>query len=370
MKIVIAGNCGAENLGDELILSGLLRTLKKAVGAQSLKITVLSADPLRTAKSHNVNAVKPFPAGIRSFFKSSTATGEIVKDCDFFILGGGGLFLSLSFYANFIWAIQTYHAYRLGKKVFMLGQSIGKSKNPFLRYAIKKIFNKAALITVRDSASKENLRNLGVTKEVHVIPDFAFSKSVPGDAFVEENIGMSKGSPYVLIALRQMPGLKKSFYSEISKFITYLRDEKKLAIKFINFQLGHGSDQTIHEKVLEQIKNKKDIEIIPDINDTSLLSPLFRHAKFALCMRLHSAITAIKCNTPFAAINYAGKVSALLKDAGFAKCTINLEKVTLEKLKEAYENAKINCTQTDYSQSAAKELEKFAQTILRNALKA
>lgn len=372
LKIVVAGNYGAENLGDELILSGLLQSLKEASPTESLKITVLSANPLQTAKLHHVNAVKPFPSGLRSFFKSSTATQETVKDCDFFILGGGGLFLSLSFYANFIWTIQAYHAYKLGKKVLMLGQSIGKSKNPLLRYMIKRLFNKATLISVRDNSSKENLENLGTTKEIHMVPDFAFSKSIPGDAFVEGNIGASTRPPYALIALRQMSGLKKSFYSDIAKFITYLRDKKELTVKLVNFQTGHGSDQTIHEKVLEKIKNAKDIEIVPAIKDPSLLIKLFSNTKFALCMRLHSAITAIKCNTPFTAINYADKVPALLKDAGFAKCSINLENLTFEKLKEAYnnsENEKTNRTKIDYSQIAAKELEKFAQTSFHNVLK-
>lgn len=367
LKIVVAGNYGAGNLGDELILSGLLHTLKKAVGAKSLKTTVLSANPLQTAKLHNVYAVKPFPSGLRSFLKGSKEAKREVKDCDFFVLGGGGLFLSLSLHANFIWAIQAYNAYKLGKKVLMLGQSIGKSRNPLLRYMIKKLFNKATLITIRDSVSQKNLKNLGVTKEIHVVPDFAFLKSIPGDAFVEKNIGASTRPSYALIALRQMSGLKKSFYSDIAKFIIYLRDEEKLTVKLINFQTGHGSDQTIHEKVLEQIKNEKDIEIIPDIKDSSQLFPLFSHAKFALCMRLHSAITSIKCNTPFTAINYAYKVPSLLKDASLTRCSINLSNLTFEKLKEAFENAKTHSK--NYAPTAQKELEKFAQTTLRNVLK-
>lgn len=372
LKIVVAGNYGAGNLGDELILSGLLRTLKEAVNTQLSKISVLSAKPLQTAKLHNVYAVKPFPSGLRSFLKGSKEAKMEVKDCDFFVLGGGGLFLSLSLHANFIWAIQAYHAYKLGKKVLMLGQSIGKSKNPLLRYMIKKLFNKATLITVRDSVSQKNLKNLGVTKEVHVVPDFAFSKSIPGDAFVEGNIGTSTRPPYAMIALRQMSGLKKSFYSDIAKFIIYLRDEKELTVKLVNFQTGKGADKVIHEEIFNQIENRKNIEILDDIANPQQLFPLFSNARFALCMRLHSAITAIKCRTPFAALNYADKVPALLKDAGFAKCSINLENVTCEKLKEAYKNsssAKTNGIKTDYSEIAAKELEKFAQTTLRNVLK-
>lgn len=365
LKIVVAGNYGAGNLGDELILSGLLQSLKDAISDRSLKITVLSANPLQTSKLHNVDAIRPFPSGLRSFFKSSTVTKEVVKNCDFFILGGGGLFLSLSLHANFIWAIQAYHAYKLGKKVLMLGQSIGKSKNPFLRYVMKKLFNKATLITVRDSASRRNLQSFGVTKEIQVIPDFAFENK-PMTLSKKSALPGNFASPYILIALRQMRGLKKSFYTEIAKFITYLHDEKKLAIKFINFQLGHGSDQAIHEKVLQQIKIKRDIEIITDIKDPSLLSSLFLHAKFALCMRLHSAITAIKCKTPFAAINYADKVPSLLKDAGLTKCSINLEELTFKKLKTAFENSKHI---TNYAFTAQQDLEKFAQTTLRNVLK-
>ncbi|MBI4234745.1 polysaccharide pyruvyl transferase family protein [Candidatus Peregrinibacteria bacterium] len=369
VKIVIAGNYGAKNLGDELILSGLLQSVENAVG-KNCKITVLSANPLQTSKLHHVDSVRQFPAGIRSFFRKSKETEKAVRECDFFILGGGGLFLSLSFYANFIWAIQAYHAYKLGKKVLMCGQSIGKTGNPILKFMIKRLFNKATLITVRDSGSRENLKNLGITKKIHMAPDFAFQnlEPIPGARPAKRGHSSSSPPPYALVALRQMPSLKKSFYKHIADFLIYLRDKENLAVKLVNFQTGHEADSIIHQKVLSHIKDQKSIELIPDISDPSELFPLFSNAKFALCMRLHSVITAIKCETPFTAINYAVKVTATLKDLKLVKNSLNLANISFANLKRSYETSKRSAT--NCAATAQKELEKFAKTTLRNVLTA
>jgi polysaccharide pyruvyl transferase WcaK-like protein len=72
MKIVICGNYGAENLGDELILEGMLETLRAV--SPDAEITVMSGNPKETKwlykARYGMEAVAKFPSGIRSFLKS------------------------------------------------------------------------------------------------------------------------------------------------------------------------------------------------------------------------------------------------------------------------------------------------------------
>jgi len=75
MKIVIAGNYGANNLGDEMILEGLLKLLNDVV--PDAKITVLSSEPKDTKKRHKVKSLNLFPAGFRSYLISKEKTQKL-----------------------------------------------------------------------------------------------------------------------------------------------------------------------------------------------------------------------------------------------------------------------------------------------------
>jgi len=353
MKIVICGNYGAQNEGDEMILTGLLKSVKSTV--PKAQITVLSADPTQTQKRHTIPTVKPFPTGIRSilnYIKQGTKTAKVVKECDIFMLGGGGLFAGPSFRANLIWATQAKMAYFYKKNVIMYGQSVGKSKNKIVNRIIKNIFNKASLITVRDQESKINLQNIGVTNEIHVMPDLAFRYS--------EKINPTKNKKVkVTVALREMSGLKKQFFNEINGFLKWLKDEKNAEISYVNFQEGELSDSHIHKKLKSKPKKNK----IEDI----------KKADYIIGMRLHSIITAIKNEKPFVAINYFSKVKNLLNDVGLSNSLINLDEVTTTKLKTNFlkiekDKLELKTKMAIYNKMAQEQLINFEKSILTKVL--
>ncbi len=286
MKIVVCGNYGAGNLGDEMILEGLLALLKDVY--QNPEITVPGKD------------LPKFPSGFRSFFKSFKNTREAVKNCDLFILGGGGLFAGPESRANLIWGIQALWAYHYKKTVIMLGQSVGPTTSNF----IKKIFEKAALVAVRDTDSKTNLQHLGITKEIYVTPDLAF--------YTTTQIPQTR-SKEMLVALRQMPSFPQDFISNIANFLD-TRISEGWSVKICNFQ--KNSDEIIHNALLSQMKNASSVTFLDDLKNFN--------SSFILGMRLHSIIFALKTKTPFLAINYAPKVAGILKDLGLEKRLIEL----------------------------------------------
>lgn len=271
MKYLVCGNYGAGNLGDELILQGLIEFLKKA--DQNSEITVMSANPEQTKKHYQVKAVHHFPAGIRSILRLSKATKEAMKNCDYFILGGGGLFGSLTFRANLIWGIQAYQAYRAKKPMFIMGQSIGELKGRIRKYIVRKVVNYAKLIVFRDIAS---LRH---SKKAYLADDFALKQHKQGQQ-----------KKKALICLKSIPNLTHN----AQNFVQYLQSEG-WEVKYINFQ--EPDDQQTH----------KDLQIPQGSYQD------FKDAGFVLGMRLHSIISAINYRIPFIAINYAPKVKNLLE---------------------------------------------------------
>jgi polysaccharide pyruvyl transferase CsaB len=334
MKIVIAGNYGAKNIGDEMILKGMIKAVKKGnikdVHPDS-EITVLSANPKETAEKFHVKSEYKFPAGIRSaikaIFKGKNKTKKAVKECDIFILGGGGLFGNLTVKADMIWGIQAFKAYRYGKKVYMYGQSVGELKGKFRKWLVRKLFNKATLTAVRDEESKKLLESIGIHKEISVIPDLAFN--------IETQVAASRNDKEIVVALRQLKKLSKEFKKTVTDFFNWLIEEHNFKIKFIDFQTGKGkeADSILHSEIIKNIRKKEKIVHLKDIEDDELVLNTFAKASFALVMRLHSIISAIKTNTPFIAINYAPKVKAILKDKNLTKQMLEMKDLKLEDLK-------------------------------------
>ncbi len=362
MKIVVCGSFGAKNLGDEMILEGLLTSLRSVepkslptgrpclpAGRQA-EITVLSGNPKATLERYGekfgIKTAKKFAAGIKSFALSGPATSKIVKECDWFILGGGGLFGSLTFRANLIWAVQALMAYRLKKPVIMYGQSISPIRWKIIRWLVKRIFQKAELIAVRDEDSKEQLKKLGVTKKIYLVPDLAFrARSALASlraSKVSEAKTLSSSTPTLLVALRQMPGLSQHFKHYLAEFLDWLITEHNYKIKFVNFQEGAEGDNKLHKEIADMMKDKSKSprELSPVITShmtTDALLHEFSQADLVLGMRLHSIISAIKTKPPFIAISYSPKVRNFLETAGLQKYLINHESVDFEKLKSLFE---------------------------------
>ena len=344
MKIVICGNYGAKNIGDEMILEGLLKSIKSI--DPKAEITVLSADPGETSAKHGVTSVPKFPAGLRSLISyiqsKNNSTKKAVQKCDYFILGGGGLFGSLNFHANIIWAIQAFMAYRLGKRVIMYGQSISPIKWAFIRKIVKKIFQKAFFIAVRDADSRIELEKLGVTRKIEIMPDLAFRSQ-----FIDQNgrtgtleFPITKPSVSTrrsaIIALRQLSSLGPEFKKNITTFLNWLIEEQNYYIKFMNFQEGKDSDNKLHYEIIEQIKDQTKIQHLQNIHDSTEVLNHFATANFVLGMRLHSIISATKTATPFIAISYSSKIDSYVKDLGLTEYSINLTEINPEKLKKLF----------------------------------
>ncbi|MFO0780837.1 MAG: polysaccharide pyruvyl transferase family protein [Candidatus Gracilibacteria bacterium] len=180
-NIVICGNYGATNLGDEAILESILQFVHKAVpGAH---VTVVSANPSLTASQHHVNVVPKIPSGFRSFFsaffgKKLRKTLDAYRHADAVIFGGGGLFSDEKPRAIFIWSMQILPALLMKKPVFCFGQSVGPLMMKMSRRMVKFLFRRMKVVIVRDEASRGLLEKIGVRHAVEYVPDPVFGLNI------------------------------------------------------------------------------------------------------------------------------------------------------------------------------------------------
>jgi len=173
LKILLGGYYGFGNLGDELILSVIVKELRQRFPNADLKI--LSADPAETELNHLVPAVNRWNP--LSVFLS-------ILRSDFFFLGGGGLFQDTTSGRSLMYYLLLILAGSLaGKKVILLSVGIESVQNNFLRKLTRVILSLPGVsISVRDEASKMILEEMGLTKkpiEVKADPVFAYEYSKP-----------------------------------------------------------------------------------------------------------------------------------------------------------------------------------------------
>lgn len=306
MKLVIAGNYGAHNLGDELILEGILTAIRRIKPAA--EITVLSEKPQETKNKYEIYCVKKFPAGFRSFFfrlldGNFKKTAKAVKECDFFMFGGGGLFDGTTLKGMIIWAIQAAFAYHYKKPVILYAQSVSSIDSKLKRWIIKKVFGKAVFVSVRDENSKEVLKNILQGKQVYTMPDMIFRI---------ENFKKTHASNFqnkVLICLKKIEWMKEELKDSIVELADNLL-RGNVTVEFLPFAI---EDEKYLNEIADKITQKDKIEVHKFTEDKNKISEIFKSVGFVLGMRLHSILMAIICNIPFIAINYNPKVKNLLK---------------------------------------------------------
>jgi hypothetical protein len=244
-RILICGNYGASNLGDEAILAGLIVLVKSTF--PGAKILAMSSDLSVTEKSHRVQAIRHFPAGFKSFFKywlsfSGWKSLNEVRQCNLVLLGGGGLFADENPRAVWIWFVQFCWFWILRKKVVCIAQSVGPLNTKLGRIFTTFVFKRVEAISVRDRQSKVLLENLGINN-IEVFADPAYAIGYQNEA------ALNRQRQVVLTLRPWVNGDHDNFNQIMADFIIWLREKHDLETVFLPFQTDHTDDRERYEQV-------------------------------------------------------------------------------------------------------------------------
>lgn len=376
-NIVLCGNYGAGNLGDELILDGLLKLIDHALPESN--ITVLSSDPHHTEKLHRVVSIPRLPAGIRSWISSITtgarsAALHTIKHADVFILGGGGLFTDEDIRAVLIWHTQVQAALKRKIPLWCCGQSIGPLKTAIGRSLTQKVFEQAELIIVRDKASQSLLNSWGIS-HAKVLPDPAFSITSPlkSTTIKKKRTSHSSNSeaspiakkefldqsdshqsnphqsntidnslPFITLSLRPWKtGKSTDSLDTIVQFMLWLWKKYQFKTKLLPFQATTDDDVAVMEQVHRLIKKTADntacVELVPYSSDYHDAMELIGNSQALVGMRLHSLIMSTIVHKPFIALSYSDKVKNFMQEVGLQEYCLDWSELGLEQLTTAFD---------------------------------
>lgn len=373
MKLVLCGNFGAGNTGDEAIL----QAIEEMVDGH--EVTVMRGGALNNLK-RKISSIDFIPSGPGSLFRGIISgklwqTLRAIRECDAFLLGGGGLFTDENPKAVIIWFMQALYPILKRKKLLCIGQSVGPLKRAWAVRMTRWVFRHATLSTVRDHASAELLKSWKIPN-VHEFADVVFGLSpqmvshTADTGIMEHNaassgISRTQASPRtrsILLSLRHWPHPDKNVLQEIASFIDWLYEKHQLNTIFVPFQAYQAFDSDIYKELKKLVQHPENLLEQVYTENIEQISASMNEAELVVGMRLHSLILASLAHKPFMAISYSQKVSEVVKSLGIEKYLIDWKDFSAEKAKQIFDQLwGVRDQETVHLKAAVEKMQKLAR---------
>lgn len=335
-KVLICGNYGVENIGDELILRALLERW-----GESADITVLCPFSKQVTQKYNIPAIRLWPTGIRSWLRSiltgkgradRSATQKAIKECDQFILGSGTLLTDEPWKSLWIWGRQMEWAYHFKKTVNVHASGIGPFRGYLSQKWARRLLSRTETITVRDKRSQEWVKKL-LGRSCTVVRDPVMEWNMP-------EVKKPKNFPakYTIIVprywKRQNEQITRLFRDFIKKFMDGNKDQMVILIPFERTSV---QEQKMIRNIAAGNESSRQVMVWNDYDSELEVLGAIQHAESLIGMRLHSLILAEKCKIPFVGIATMEKLQGFGEEVHKKKQIIALEKLTLQHLQEIHQ---------------------------------
>lgn len=331
------GSYGYGNLGDELMLEGVLAGLRRTL--PYARITVLSGDSEQTSRLHNVRSIEwggGTLARLRRYW-------EYVQS-DLLVVGGGNLRDNLTrdnssrFNVLAIWLDQVLMAHEIGVPTMCYAVSIGHVTTPEGGLALKNCLEKVDAISVREPESAAKVLEFGVSREVVVAADAAFSAiPQPRHSKTRKGVALFLRHWYERGNYTENSEVFDSMIGEIAAYCDAFVERYHEPIWMVPFK-ATGSDADndtyIHQELYGRMQQRKDVKVLDRVPDMETLMSIFASARFVIGMRLHSLIIATALGTPWVSVNYDPKVRAFARYAGQDRFSLDVSEVTSHRLSE------------------------------------
>ena len=288
-KVVISGYYGADNFGDETILETLIQRLKKA----EADVTVLSTNPDKTSKTHNVNSIKNF------------ALSKVIKQIsksDVLISGGGSLLQdATSVKSLFYYLFVIFIAQFFKKEVIIFAQGIGPINNKIGEFFTKTLLKKCRWVSVRDEKSLFLLRGWGIKTELVCDPLYDIELTASNS---ENRVG---------VQLRSFKTLSEKLLITLANRIAIDFPDKEIEI--YSFQDSNDLEVCKYfEALLLSVNPNLKTSVISNKSPKEIIK-LMANLEYMIAMRFHAVLIALKYGIKTLAINYDYKVENIANEA-------------------------------------------------------
>lgn len=303
INVVMSGYYGYNNIGDEAILQSVHNNIASLDA--NTEITALSGNKTDTFNRYGIRSIGRFNA---------LKVLKTIRHSDILVSGGGSLLQdmtstrSLLYYLGIIKLAKHYR-----KKVIIYANGMGPLKKPSNRKHVKNTISDVDIITVRDTDSANEIRNLGIKNpNVYITADPVFTVEMPESTATTNrllsNLGIKEGDKFFIISTRSWP-IGDKFFIKLGKLCDFICDKYKLKPLFLSMQ--SPNDNHSNYKVMKSMKNKS--YLLSGKYYASDMLAITARSEFVLSMRLHTLIFAASAGIPFIGFNLDPKIDTFIK---------------------------------------------------------
>lgn len=302
-SVVMSGYYGFDNAGDDAILQSIHQSILEA--SDEVSVTVLSNDPEQTQKRYGMAALPRFHlwAVLRALYR-----------CDALLSGGGSLLQDRTSTRSILYYLSVIRAAQLlGKPVMLYANGIGPVQKPGNRKRVRRAVERAAVVTLRDHSSAQELREMGVERpDLHVTADPVFHLEPAGEERSRELLrraGLGAARPFVAVSVREWPGTG-NFARELAALCDHLKRTYGLEALFLLMQPERDRQAT---RLVREAMEEPSYLLDQSCSPRELMGVLGK-GKLCLAMRLHTLIFSARMGVPVLGLVYDPKVDSYLKE--------------------------------------------------------
>lgn len=355
MKIYFAGQDNFGNRGCEALVRSSVDIIGREFGDVRFIVPSLNrsldAKQWQQAQSLGVafEQVEPFPSVVRWWgrlrrrlpflpfweprFDVSAPTRSLIMQADALIMTGGDI-ISLDYGPEslFYWAGVCRAAKACGKPSVLWAASVGPfNSDKAIEAAMVDFLRGFDLITVREDASFDYLRSLGVER-VHRVSDPAFclapdAAGVPPDITAPREGFRRLGfniSP-VIRKFRDSDAARDALDKEVVDFLVDVANKGLMDVILIphvdplDGTLGYNSDSAYMSKLLSAVQSKLTpqggrVQLLPAGFNAAQLKHIISRCDFFMGGRTHATVAALSTGVPTTSIAYSIKAKGINKD--------------------------------------------------------
>ena len=319
--ILLCGNYGNPNIGDEWMLDTMLSYIRKYTYRN---ITVMlesnyNFDPSIYLR-HNINYIH-YPQNIYDY-------DVLAQKFDTLIFGGGAIVednVYFERYDNEVNICRTVVDLPLRfiaqkKTVLCIGLSTSqKIENQDYINKLRSVINFSDFFSVRDIYSLKTIRNAGIaTDKIKVIPDIVYANTALQNALFTPDTEHEKINIGIVFICAEET--KNSFVSLINKLESdFKRTGRDYQINLIPFYDYQHADIKFYRNIVEESKK---IKILPYDSNIKCMIEQFRKQDVLVCARYHAILLAFSMGIPCIPLyynthqHYFNKISYLMEQFG------------------------------------------------------
>lgn len=271
------------------------------------------------------------------------------KDSSAIFMKGGGLLQTYggitSTYSMYFWTYTLFLAKSLKKPIYVMPNSFGPFKGPFVKSIARKALKNVNLLSSRESVSQNMLKkDLGL--DSILFPDLAFFLKPSKKINLNNELLENRKKVAITVRPYRFPNSSnpdyeyKKYKNEIRKFANYLYKNGYMPV-FVEHTLAINAHED-DGRCIREIVSKMDIHTYKVISDKKYnckdLKEIYGQFDYIIGTRFHSMIFSFGMGIPGIAIAYTGnKSQGIMKDMGLSDYVVSIYHVTAENLIERFE---------------------------------